>query len=336
MAFLPYGLASTSFVIGGNGSDGSLSTSGNVSLTSTLDGDAVVKQYTSLTVNTGHTLTVSNRCKGLHIYVRGDLVLNGTISMTARGANILNTNQSILYKKHYSGIFGLQEFQNLAYILPNSFPSSTSSVRGGDSVFGIDSSSNGNAGSNGTLLFQCGGGGSGSVYSASTIYTATSGVGGYGTSFSGGSGSGGSAVLYSSQTSQSGSNTGGAGSSGKCSHSSFGACGGAGNPGGAGEGTGSLSGNAGTGGQLIVIVGGTLSGSGVFESKGSAGGGQSGTCGGGGSGGGCLLILYQNSSFSGTKLATGGAGGAGSVIGGAGGNGYIHYGTINDFWNTYG
>ncbi|MCA0352291.1 MAG: hypothetical protein LCH85_09865 [Chloroflexi bacterium] len=46
-----------------------------------------MKQYTSLKINAGHTLTVANRCKGLVIYVHGDCTINGTLSMTARGAN---------------------------------------------------------------------------------------------------------------------------------------------------------------------------------------------------------------------------------------------------------
>jgi hypothetical protein len=72
----------------GLGSDGSLNTSGNVSLPSTTDGDVIVKQYTDLTINAGHTLTVSNRCKGLLVYVNGNCTINGTLSMTARGAAV--------------------------------------------------------------------------------------------------------------------------------------------------------------------------------------------------------------------------------------------------------
>ena len=59
----------------------------NTSLTSTQDGDVVVAQYGPLTINSGVTLTTSNRCKGLAIYVNGDLNLAGTISMTGKGAS---------------------------------------------------------------------------------------------------------------------------------------------------------------------------------------------------------------------------------------------------------
>lgn len=75
----------------GDGSDGSLNTSGNNTFTvqnknGSYDGDMVVKQYSSLTVNAGHTLTPDQPCRGMLIYVKGDCVVNGKISMTARGA----------------------------------------------------------------------------------------------------------------------------------------------------------------------------------------------------------------------------------------------------------
>lgn len=75
----------------GNGSDGSLNTSGNNSFTvqnknGSYDGDMIVKQYNNLTVNTGHTITPDQPCRGMIIYVKGDCIVNGKISMTGRGA----------------------------------------------------------------------------------------------------------------------------------------------------------------------------------------------------------------------------------------------------------
>lgn len=75
----------------GNASDGSLITTGNNTFTvqnknGSYDGDMVVKQYSSLTVNAGHTITPDQPCRGMFIYVDGDCVVNGKISMTARGA----------------------------------------------------------------------------------------------------------------------------------------------------------------------------------------------------------------------------------------------------------
>ena len=69
----------------GNSSDGDLSTVGNVNLASVLDGAAFIANYKNLTINTGHKLTVTNRCKGLFLYNSGDCVINGEMSMTARG-----------------------------------------------------------------------------------------------------------------------------------------------------------------------------------------------------------------------------------------------------------
>ena len=76
----------------GDGSDGALTTSGNVSLVvpnkvGSYDGDMVVKQYSSLTVSAGHTLTVDQPNRGLFIMVTGDCTINGTLSMAGRGGN---------------------------------------------------------------------------------------------------------------------------------------------------------------------------------------------------------------------------------------------------------
>lgn len=69
-----------------DGTDGILSTTGNVSLIVQnknwlYDGDMVVKQYESLTVNAWHTITTEQPCRWLLIYVKWNLTLNGTISM---------------------------------------------------------------------------------------------------------------------------------------------------------------------------------------------------------------------------------------------------------------
>ena len=75
----------------GDGSDGALSTSGNVTHTvanknGSYDGDIVIMQYTDLTINVGHTMTTDQPCRGMFIYVSGDCIINGTISMNGRGA----------------------------------------------------------------------------------------------------------------------------------------------------------------------------------------------------------------------------------------------------------
>jgi len=50
------------------------------------DGDMVEIKCRNFFVKRGHTVTVSNRCKGLILNLTGDLIVYGNISMTARGA----------------------------------------------------------------------------------------------------------------------------------------------------------------------------------------------------------------------------------------------------------
>lgn len=68
----------------GNGTDGVLNTAGNVSLTSVVNGTSIIKQYESITINSGHTLTLSQPCQGLVLYSKGDVVINGTINMSEK------------------------------------------------------------------------------------------------------------------------------------------------------------------------------------------------------------------------------------------------------------
>ena len=49
------------------------------------DGDMVIKEYTSMTINSGDTVTVDQPCRGMFIYVQGDCTIDGTLSMYARG-----------------------------------------------------------------------------------------------------------------------------------------------------------------------------------------------------------------------------------------------------------
>lgn len=72
----------------GDGSDGALNTTGDITFDVTVDGEPVVKRYTSVTINAGHTVTVSNRCKGLIILCQGNVVINGAIRMDDKAAKI--------------------------------------------------------------------------------------------------------------------------------------------------------------------------------------------------------------------------------------------------------
>ncbi|MFZ5427748.1 MAG: hypothetical protein ACOZEN_12295 [Thermodesulfobacteriota bacterium] len=72
---------------------GSVTLTGTNEIATLLDGPEKVVMYDDLTVGDGTTassLTVTNRCKGLTIIVRGNLLVrnNAAIKMTARGARI--------------------------------------------------------------------------------------------------------------------------------------------------------------------------------------------------------------------------------------------------------
>jgi len=143
-------------------------------------------------------------------------------------------------------------------------------------------------------------------------------------------------------TAGSGSNTGGPGGNGVSTHSDGSGGGGAGNGGGLGKySTGgnypNADGDDGTGGVIILIVGGNLTiGSGGSVKANGSGGGNSNypseydkdssyTALGGGSGGGVCLVLYKGTlSNNGTVQASGGAKGTEEGYdGGDGGAGWV-------------
>ena len=73
----------------GSEADGALTTSGNVTLATAGSGDdrdMVVKNYSSLNIQSGHTMTVDNKCRGLFIYVSGNCTIAGTLHMNEKGA----------------------------------------------------------------------------------------------------------------------------------------------------------------------------------------------------------------------------------------------------------
>ena len=318
----------------GDGSDGSLSTSGNVTLTSALDGDMVVKNYKSLTINSGHTLTVSNRCKGLFLYVDGDLTINSTglIAMTGKGANVNPVTAGVSASGIRLARYTAGDTESLA---ASDFAGCGASVISSESrqpfvskgkIFTIlregangapsqannsyKAGLNGSAGTSG----QSGGGGGGATGDgAGGQY---SGAGSAGTCFSGGAGGGGA---YNDGTGTAGGANGGAGGNGNGGGGTF--CGGgAGNPAGSSTGSPSSAAQSGTGGTLIIVVRGNIINNGTIASNGSNGAGYAGVSGnasGGASGGGNILILRSGTySGSGSITANGGAGGAASANGG--------------------
>lgn len=327
--------------------------SANTEIPSVEDGPTVVARYRNLTVNAGCTLTTQYRCCGLVLVVDGDLTVNGTISMTARGANFQPpsdhriTNKLLPGKEVYYEIdipatadeiaaFLLKEkrrYHSLdelpAIYRPTLYARGPQgnvyapadlgvipAVGGAGGAGRANSTGHGSAGTAGTER-KCGGGGGGGLTSGSTGMRG--GNGGSGTCYSGGTGGGGS----NSSIGGDGSNYGGSGGNGASSHPNYGS-GGAGNPGGLPGTTGgsAQSGGTGTGGLLIIVCTGAVVVNGAILSNGAPGGNAT-LAGGGGSGGGSINIFYGSLTNNGSILASGGTGGVAANVGGAGGNGCI-------------
>ena len=257
-----------------------------------------------LTINSGQTVIPTNRKLFTVIYVTGNLVVNGTISMTQRGANHSGTGNSGGYTAPVAIRIGTGTFSAVSN---PQIPAAGGAGGLTRSTAGINT---GTAGTNGGT----GGGSSGSKSSLSgTIGTA--GAGAAGTSFCGG-GAGGS--VY--NTGVNGPYTGGdavanggkGGDGGGQGASNQIAIGGPGNPGGAGyyftSPDARTDGQTGLAGVVIVICEGALSGSGTITSAGTPA--TSFGVNGGGGGGGSVNVLYgTNPSSAVTVSATAGANG---------------------------
>lgn len=320
------------------------------------DGDMVVKQYSSMTINNGDTVTTDQPCKGLMILVQGNCTINGTLSMKARGPstnptasggsdnNTVDANGLRMPFATSGGSSSLSASNTLFNGCGNDARSVIANFKtiasSGNIITLVRQGANGGSapgsqqnvggvGSNGSTG-QTGGGGAGG-----RGWTATSGNGSYGSCFAGGSGGGGS----NGNTENSGVNAtawAGAGGRGATDHSAA-TSGGAGNPAGANDTT---SGSAtasenGVGGLIILIVGGnlTIGASGSITTVGSVTGNCTGGnqwhATGGGSGGGNIVIVHRGSyTNNGTVTANGGQSGTVNANqyarrGGAGGNGSI-------------
>lgn len=249
----------------------------------------------NLTINSGQTIIPSVRKLFTVIYVTGNLVVNGSISMRGRGANHSGTGDSGGATTAANIRIGTGSFSAVVN------PQVPATGAAGGALRTTTGANNGTAGTVG----GSGGGGSGYAFSSGT-----GGSGAAGTSFSGGSGGGGG---YGGTGDNAGSN-GGAGGNGSQQTGTI-VTGGAGNPGGTLK---SGAGGDGTGGTLIVIVEGSLSGTGTMSVNGIDSTRFSGTVPGGGSGAGSLTVLFgTNPSSAVTVTATGGSGNSA----GNGGNG---------------
>ena len=339
----------------GTGADGDCTISSSAQISSSTSpaglnnisreyGDTIVKNFKSLTINSGILFSPLRACRGMVIYCTGNLTINGTISMTGKGGGVatkiaapigvasstdsrFDLVDATLYFNNLSssasggrGIpthwnwapSGSAWFNNFKVRVPLS-----GSVAGG--AGGPAPSGGGSTGASG--IFCCGAGGGGG--SGQGSYSGNGAAGGRGTIFAGGGGGGGG------QKETPGGGGGGvyeAGGSGQGAPGTGGGSG-AGTPGGVGAPTG-------VGGLLILIVRGSVTINGTLSSNGSAGNSGyqtqpfNGGGGGGGSGGGRIMIIYGNTfTNAGTIVINGGNGGAGAPNGisgnpaGAGGAG---------------
>lgn len=299
---------------------------------------AFIKVFGDLNIPSGTTVRPEKRKLFTVLHVTGDLNLDGTISMSERGAFHNATTGSGITARNIRVVNGTFSGITNPYI-------SSSGTSGGSAVTTTQTQEGEQGTPVGTVnaALKTGGGGSGGAYTGVASVTVISGSGSSGTSYSGGSGGGGVYSVRNATNTPTGGSAGVDGGfggfaaiSGVDSEIPGSAGGGAGNPGGTGASDinpppSSLNGTSGTGGIIVVIVDGNLTGSGTIEARGGDGGtynSQYGVSGGGGSGGGIAVLITKSNQSSVALDVSGGLGGTaygesvgGTAPGGRGGNG---------------
>lgn len=310
------------------------------------DGDMVVKQYTTVNVDSGDYVTTDQPCRGMFILAQGNVVVDGTITMTSKGAsaNPTSSGGSDSNAVDSNGLrfpfltSGGSSSLTAANTLLNGCGTTARSVianfktlassgtvltvvrQGANGGGGRSANNDGNAGSNGSTG-QSGGGGSGAAN-----YQGTSGAGAYGSCFSGGSGGG--PIDNNGSGTTSASNWGGQGGTFGSAHNASGS-GGAGNPKGANAHTGNAGNNHsfssptsanhvspegdGTGGLIVIVAGGnvTINSGGKILANGGRShhvyGSNDWLSTGGAAGGGNIIIAHKGTyTNNGTVTANGG------------------------------
>ena len=307
--------------VGGNETVSSFSNSNY--FTSTADSrSALVYIDGDFTIDSGQTFIPSNRKLFTAIYVKGNLAVEGSISMSQRGSNhggvpVSAGNIKLIADGTYSSV-------------PNpQIPSGGGSAGAASAEAQSNDDKQGGNGGAGSAGGTGGGGGGGAGVGGNNPSgyngRAKGGAGAAGTSFSGGPGGGGatdltSGALAPGRTGSAGSANGGAGGAGAPSPSHYDSHGGSGNPGGQGydaDGTDPAeNGNDGTGGVLVIYVEGDYSGSGSVAANGVGGNGE-----GGATGGGSVSIFVKGTDGGPTPTAAGGSALGGAIDGATGGTG---------------
>ena len=288
------------------------------------DGDMVVLQFDTLTIDASTTLTTQHPCRGMFIYVENNCTINGSLSMNSRGGKadptasggsdsaavnasglqlpmVTSGGSSTLGAATFAGTgsAAVAAVANQSGISGNGtvFTIARSGSAGGASATGQGGGNAGSAGTTGAATISTGGGGSGGSTHNNSVSgnPSTTGAGGTGTCFSGGAGGGGTYNnnVNTAYTGGPGSSTGGAGGDGKGNATHY-AAGGAGNGGGTGvSSSATWHGPDGTGGLIWLVVGGnlTIGANGSIDVRGQ--GLSSSNTGGGASGGGSAMILHS-------------------------------------------
>lgn len=330
----------------GSGADGSVTTSGDVNLALPAGNDMVVANYTDLDISSGDTLTVASVNRGLLLYCSGNLIVDGTLSMSLKGcycdptasggsdsAAVSGTGLRLpMLTASGSDTLAAADFAgcgNTAVAAVANQPA----IAGDGTIFVVSQlggtgagsaccgpscghpgthGNTGNAGTTGGNTVSTGGGASGGA--SANHGTGCTGTGGRGGAFSSGAGTGG--VSRGPTSTATGESYGGAGSPRSCG----GGCGG-----GHGPGAGGGSNIEGHGGMMWIVVKGnvTVGASGSIEAHGGRGQisglGASAATGGGGTGGGAIHILYGGTLTNNGSIAANGGGSGGTVAGVASG-----------------
>ena len=334
----------------GDGSDGAFTSDGSDTQTvqnknGSYDGDILVRNYTSMNVQSGHTYTVDQPCRGMLIYVDGDCTIAGTLTMSAKGGKA-DPTASGGSDSSAANANGLQ----LGFIKDGSTDTLASPTFAGGGSAAVSAVANHPAISGDGINLQIsriggvggdggdannswmGRGGANGSTGGTTISTGGGqggdrqgggcggggGTGGKGGCFSGGPGGGGGRNDPGGNPAD---NYGG-GAGGTVAQAPGG--GGAGNPGAPGGGSGGAGGD-GVGGIIYLIVKGNLTISGTVSANGVQGGSGGGYGGGGGSGAGAIFYVYAGTlSNTGTIEAEGGDPGNSGNGRGGGGEGGIY------------
>jgi len=324
----------------GDGSDGAFSSTGNVTLTSTLNGAPIIKQYTSFDLNAGHTLTVSNPCQGLIIFVNGDVTIDGTIDMSKKAGIGLSTYPPFpMIKQNAAGTLKHNKYNQL----PGSIFDLLKGGSGGNGGSGGGYSGGTGTGGQGRILaggFGGGGAGSGTVYYSGGVNNYIyGGAGGYitnpdicTTSMAGGFQSG-SYGQYTYMAASTNGHGGCAANEYSAVHNGGGCYGGGGGGAGITLSAASQSGGVGSNGEYaggficIIARSITIGSTGLVKANGGNGGNGYGSTGGGGggAGGGVVALFYRDSYTNGGSITVnGGTGGTGANSGTSGSVGAIH------------